>query len=123
MLPLPPSPPPPFNPPSVKITSRVSNLDALPNVSEEERTVASVLRTAGPRVAYVASVYNLPRRKRGRRRIRGIIISGSGRSKGDVPPPERQSLGSKSGFVMVNNGYLVTNFHVVKRAYDMKLVL
>ena len=56
----------------------------------------------------------------GRRRSR---IGCSGISKGGGPPPGSVSLGSTSGFVITEEGYVVTNFHIVERAYDMKFGL
>ena len=49
--------------------------------------------------------------------------SGSGRSKVGGPPPGSVSLGSGSGFVIAEDGDIVTNFYVVERAYNMTLLL
>ena len=49
--------------------------------------------------------------------------SGSGRSKVGGPPPGSVSLGSGSGFVIAEDGDIVTNFYVVERAYNMTLGL
>ena len=87
--------------------------------------MANVFRTSGPSIAYVTSNANSPRgtmRKR-RTRRRRRRSSGSGKSKCGSPPPRSILLGSESGFVVEEDGYIVANFHVMERAYDMKLGL
>lgn len=63
------------------------------DASPEERTVMNVFRRCSPSVAYVTSTSS-----------------------------NRRSLGSGSGFVVHPAGYLVTNFHVIERAYQMQQV-
>ena len=56
------------------------------------------------------------------RRGRESSKSGSSRSKRGVgPDPGSVSLGSGSAFVITEDRYVVTNFHVVERAYNMTL--
>ena len=55
---------------------------------------------------------------RGRERSK----SGRGRSKHSVGPATGiVSMGLGSGFVITEDGYVVTKFHAVERAYDMTL--
>ena len=55
--------------------------------------------------------------------MRRIRSSGSGRPKGVGPPPGIVFLGSGSGFVIAEDRYVVTSFHVLDRAYNMILGL
>ena len=52
-----------------------------------------------------------------------IIISGRGisRPKYGGTTPGRLLLGSVSVFFIAEDGYVVTNFHIVERAYNMTL--
>ena len=89
--------------------------------------MANVFWMAGISVAYVASIANTPRGMRGRRRRRrrrriGRRISGSDILKVEGPPPGSASIGSGSGLVISEDGYVLTNCHVPERAYDMTLV-
>ena len=77
------------------------------SLSEEERTVVGVVRSRGPSVAYVTSI--LPGSRGSGRR------SSSTSANSNLPPG--QSLGTGSGFVVEQDGYLVTNYHVIERAY------
>lgn len=81
-------------------------------LTEEERTVVRVFRDCGPSVAYVASFVDVGGGRRRRRPRRG----GGARATNDPPGT---SLGSGSGFVVESDGYVVTNYHVVQRAYDL----
>uniref|UniRef100_A0A7S4JMY6 PDZ domain-containing protein n=1 Tax=Odontella aurita TaxID=265563 RepID=A0A7S4JMY6_9STRA len=122
---------------------RASELDA--DLSAEERTTINVFRTCGPSVAYVTSVMNdrrrrSRRRRGGRRSGRSSIFGGrNGRSDDDDDRNERSSkkrrrgrdlvrpegspLGSGSGFVVTEDGYLVTNYHVVRQAHRANAAL
>ena len=88
--------------------------------------MANVFWMAGISVAYVASIANTPRGMRGRRRRRRKRIrrriSGSDILKVEGPPPGSASIGSGSGLVISEDGYVLTNCHVLERAYDMTLV-
>ena len=53
-------------------------------------------------------------------RIRSIV---SGRLKGGGPPIGSISLGSGSGLVISEEGYVATNFNAMERSYDMTLGL
>jgi len=76
---------------SVKSTTLDNELTA------EERSVVDVFRVAGPSVAYVTS---------------SLKPSNSRAVVGDT-----MSLGSGSSFLIAEDGYLVTNYHVIERAY------
>ena len=61
-----------------------------------------------------------PRGTGGRRRNRSRV---SGGPKGGGPHPWSVSIGFGSGFVVAEEGYVVTNFHVVERSYAILLGL
>ena len=84
-----------------------------------------VFFTSRPKVSYIASVANLPRGTSSiiRTSIRSNRIRGSVILKDGSPPPRSVSLGSGSGLVVTEDGYVVTNFHVVEIAYNIKLIL
>jgi len=79
-----------------------SNLDGL-KLSDDEKSTIGVYRMSSPSVAYVTSVM-LP--------LRGAA---------NVTSPQRglTGLGSGSGFVVDDDGYIITNYHVVQRAWEM----
>jgi S1-C subfamily serine protease len=113
-----------------------SELDA--NLEADERTVVGVVRRTERSVAYITSVWPLGdtittsnangnlfqrfRRRRQqqpppRRRRRDNDSSSSSQT---TPLPRGQNLGSGSGFVVHEDGYLVTNFHVIQQAYRIQ---
>jgi len=115
-----------------QIAVKASDLEA--DLSDEERTVIGVFRQCGPSVAYVTSVSksggsatSTGRRRRGRtplERRRGRKGTEDGQEgekerKDDGVLPNGVSLGSGSGFVVSDDGYIVTNYHVVQRAYQL----
>ena len=73
----------------------------------------------GPSVTYAAYIVNPPRGTRTRGRSRSV----SGISKVSDHPNKSFLLGSGSVFVISKERYIVTNFHVMKRAYNMTLLL
>ena len=95
-------------------------------LSPTDVAIANVFRMEGPSVVHVAFAPNPPRGTRtskNMRRGRERSKSGSDRSKRGVSPdPGSVSLGSRSVFVIIEDGYVVTNLHVVDRAYNMMLV-
>jgi S1-C subfamily serine protease len=77
-----------------------------------EKAVIRVVRRASPSVAFVTSIWpTTSAAPRQRRR------SPSNR---DTNLPPGQSLGSGSGFVVEADGYIVTNYHVIERAYRLQ---
>jgi S1-C subfamily serine protease len=100
-----------------------SQLDA--DLTADERTVVSVVRACGPSVAYVTSVLPLEldrqeqeqqeRTRPWRQRSNG----NNNRTSESNRLPRGPSLGSGSAFVVDENGYLVTNYHVIEGAYKM----
>jgi len=96
------------------------------DLSEEEKTIINVYRSVGPSVAFVTSTRRTGKRGGGKR-------SGLRRGKEDAESkendaqnntrqdikPDGTSLGSGSGFVVCSDGYLVTNYHVIERAFTI----
>lgn len=107
---------------SARIAVPASELDT--DLNRNERDVVSVVRNCGPSVAYVTSV--LPSNDNIRlsspyssRRRRRSPHSPQNQTNENVLP-RGQSLGSGSGFVIDSQGYVVTNFHVIERAYQLQ---
>lgn len=80
------------------------------NLTSSERSVTGVVRSVGPSVAFVLSVW--PAMTGSRRTPRPTSSTNS--------PPQGQSLGSGSGFLVESDGYVVTNYHVIERAYQIQ---
>ena len=113
---------------SSRIAVPASELDG--DLTTNERDVVSVVRSCGPSVAYVTSVLpfddndglvfsyggTTSRRRRGRNNRNNL----NQKNQTESMLPRGQSLGSGSGFVVDSNGYLVTNFHVIERAYQLQ---
>lgn len=79
------------------------------NLTSSERSITGVVRTVGPSVAFVTSVWpNMPGSRSRRRTTSSTSL------------PQGQSLGSGSGFVVESDGYVVTNYHVIERAYQIQ---
>lgn len=110
---------------AARIAVPASELDA--DLTDDERTVVSVVRSSGPSVAFVTSVLPFDTRTGERRRRRPYNqgrpqsppSSSSNNSSDPNSLPRGQSLGSGSGFLVDSEGYLVTNYHVVESAYQM----
>jgi len=73
-------------------------------LTSAERSITSVVRRCGPSVAFVTSVLPIATRQ-------STAVSNR--------PPQGRGLGSGSGFIIDANGYIVTNFHVIERAYQI----
>ena len=84
------------------------------DLSLEEKTTVRVVREAGPQVAFVTSVWPMPSSRQVTRRNRQRPTANNNNL------PQGQPLGSGSAFVVDARGYLVTNFHVVERAYQIQ---
>lgn len=97
------------------------------DLSEEEKTIINVYRAVGPSVAFVASFRNRQvapagsgssnADRRGRRR-RSTDQQRSQKDQKNIKP-DGTSLGSGSGFVVSEDGYVVSNYHVIERAYQL----
>lgn len=74
------------------------------DLSPDERSTVAVVRKNGPSVAFVTSLWPMP----------------SARRRPDSNLPPGQPLGSGSAFVVDSQGYLVTNYHVIERAYRIQ---
>ena len=81
----------------------------------DEKLTVRVVRNAGPSVAFVTSV--LPMDDARRRRTSPPGQSQQGQQKDTI---RGQPLGSGSAFVVDSEGYMVTNFHVIERAYQIQ---
>jgi len=81
------------------------------NLTASEKSVTGVVRKAGPSVAFVTSVW--PQGRRRRRRTAAEPKNGL---------PSGRSLGTGSGFVVEADGYVVTNYHVIERAYQLQMM-
>jgi len=126
------------------ITAKSSTLDE--NLTTGEKSVVNVVRTRGDSVAYVSS-YSLPRKRRSQRQQRQQRgrnrnqnekkAQKDNREQTQQPPRGSSGLGSGSAFfissnsaassndkgsagVNVSDGYLLTNYHVIERAYQMQ---
>lgn len=90
-----------FKVPATELESRLS---------DGERRNVQVARQAGPSVAFVTSIWP---RSNNTRATTGVVAT-----KTNLPPG--QGLGSGSAFVVDSDGYLVTNYHVIERAYQLQ---
>ena len=100
----------------VDVTVKATELDDSLGLSPEEKTVVNIHRLCSPSVVYVTSVLSSPlpsttRSRRGRK-----TTPEKQRQKNKLP--NGRSLGSGSGFVVDSEGYIVTNYHVIQRAYE-----
>jgi S1-C subfamily serine protease len=117
-----------------------SELDA--NLEADERTVVGVVRRTERSVAYITSIWPLdatsssnengnpfqrrqrrqqPRRRQKRRNDDDNNNNNNDSSSSETTPlPRGQNLGSGSGFLVHEDGYLVTNFHVIQQAYRIQ---
>lgn len=89
-------------------------------LSDGERTNVRVARQAGPSVAFVTSIWprgNNTTTTTASRNGNNNLDAGS--KKNNLPPG--QGLGSGSAFVVDADGYLVTNYHVIERAYQLQM--
>lgn len=120
---------------SVGVTVKATDLDDSLGLSPEERTVVNVHRVAASSVVYVTSVLKSSTsrgggsalRSKGRRRRRGKEKAPEqdegGSGEGQQKLPRGTALGSGSGFVVDSDGYIVTNYHVIQRAYESNQAL
>lgn len=84
------------------------------NLTAAEKSVTAVVRKASPSVAFVTSIWpEPPSRRRNRQRSEP-------RSNREQTLPPGRSLGTGSGFVVETDGYVITNYHVIERAYMLQ---
>ena len=99
------------------LTTKSSILDK--NLTNDERSVVNVVRLRGPSVAYVTS-YAIPTTTTNNNNNNNNQNNKNNKKSQSVP---RQStpLGSGSAFaISSDDGYFVTNYHVIERAYKMQ---
>mmetsp|Transcript_43758 Transcript_43758/g.106121 ORF Transcript_43758/g.106121 Transcript_43758/m.106121 type:complete len:522 (+) Transcript_43758:2152-3717(+) len=97
------------------------------DLTPAERSVTSVVRNCGPAVAFITSVLPEPasnnnnnnNNRRRRRRAPSPPNDDDSTGNNNSPAPG-ESLGSGSGFVVAQDGYLATNYHVIERAYTVR---
>lgn len=93
-------------------TIAVSSDELEKNLTMAERSVTSVVRKAAPSVAFITSLWpEAPRRRPNRKKTEP-------RRENSLPPG--RNLGTGSGFVVETDGYIITNYHVVERAYVLQ---
>lgn len=111
---------------SSKVTMPSAELDDMMGLTSNERTVVNVHRVASQSVVYVTSVLKTSdanrrqlKRRRGISRARQPKDDGDQAKEGGMQKlPQGTLLGSGSGFVVDADGYIVTNYHVIQRAYE-----
>lgn len=87
------------------------------NLTNDERSIVNIVRSRSPSVACV-SCYSVPT-------SRGAAVTTMRKSKNSNKPPKEPpmgsvSLGSGSAFAISSDGYLLTNYHVIQRAYQIQ---
>jgi S1-C subfamily serine protease len=99
------------------VTIRASDLDDALGLTPEERAVVNVHRVCSKSVVYVTSVL----RPMGSRRRAGTNDDDIQKKQPSLP--RGTALGSGSGFVVDPAGYIVTNYHVIQRAYESNQII
>jgi len=115
------------------LTVKASELDESLGLTDDEKNVVNVHRVCSPSVVYVTSVLqSMGSGSSSKRSSRRQSSRRWGRRKEDKTPkqeedkgndtkqqlPRGNNLGSGSGFVIDSFGYIVTNYHVIQRAYE-----
>lgn len=102
------------------VAIRASDLDDALGLTPEERAVVNVHRVCSKSVVYVTSVLKPmgSRRRAGTRRKENDEVQEKQQSL-----PRGTALGSGSGFVVDPAGYIVTNYHVIQRAYESNQII
>jgi S1-C subfamily serine protease len=100
------------------VTIRASDLDDALGLTPEERAVVNVHRVCSKSVVYVTSVLRpMESRRRAGTNDDEVI------QKKQPSLPRGTALGSGSGFVVDPAGYIVTNYHVIQRAYESNQII
>lgn len=120
------------------LTMKASELDDSLGLTQDEKNVVNVHRICSPSVVYVTSVLkSMGSGSSSNRSSRRQSSRRWGRRKEDKTPkqeedkgndtkqqlPRGNNLGSGSGFIIDSSGYIVTNYHVIQRAYEANDVL
>ena len=118
------------------LTVKASEFDESLGLTVDEKNVVNVHRVCSPSVVYVTSVLKpMGSDSSSKRSSRRQSSRRWGRRKEDKKPkqneeeedkgndtkqqlPRGNNLGSGSGFVIDSSGYIVTNYHVIQRAYE-----
>mmetsp|Transcript_8809 Transcript_8809/g.16382 ORF Transcript_8809/g.16382 Transcript_8809/m.16382 type:complete len:575 (-) Transcript_8809:141-1865(-) len=114
------------------VAVRAADLDDSLGLTPDERTVVNVHRVCKDSVVYVTSVRKINSnrsvdggRRRRRRRLRSDRWQQREKEESEEEPEEQRralpkgiALGSGSGFVVDSEGYIITNYHVIQRAYE-----
>ncbi|KAG7339641.1 trypsin-like peptidase domain containing protein [Nitzschia inconspicua] len=101
---------------TVPLFAIITSVDELEkDLTPSERSVTAVVRQASPSIAFVTSVWpgmasSTPTTRR----------RNNNNNNNNNRTPSGQSLGSGSGFVVSQDGYICTNFHVIERAYTLQ---
>merc|ERR1712194_236183 len=110
---------------SATLTVKATDFDDSLNLSREERTVVNVHRVCKDSVVYVTSVLSQGDIRSSNRSKRWQRRRNKAKEKNDEDQQQKQqrlpkgvALGSGSGFVIDAEGYIVTNYHVIQRAYE-----
>lgn len=92
------------------------------DLNDAEKTVVAVVRQSRPSVAYVTSVWPVLRNDDAddQRCCWGQSTLRQRRRRNGNNVPLGQRLGSGSGFVVDERGYVVTNYHVIEQAYRIQ---
>lgn len=88
-------------------------------LTDEEKTIIRVFRQCGPSVAFVTSFLTTPNTSNNRSNRNNRDNNNNRKGENNRPPNTGRSLGSGSGFIVDKDGYLVTNYHVIQRAYEL----
>lgn len=95
---------------------------SIANLNEQEKQNVAIYQQCSPSVAYVTSIM---RRSRGRRQRqprrnrRQPNDNNDNNENNENPLRNGMTLGSGSGFVVREDGYIVTNYHVIQSAWNM----
>lgn len=109
---------------ALDVAVKATELDESLGLSPAERTVVNIHRVCSPSVVYVTSVLsNSPSERRRRGGEKKITEENHSQERSSNKLPNGMSLGSGSGFVVDSEGYIVTNYHVVQRAYESNQAL
>jgi S1-C subfamily serine protease len=110
--------------PDAVIATKSSILDK--DLTSDERSVVNTVRRRAPSVAYVTSYSIPPTSSQGssafrRRRQDKSGDKNNSKDKETIPPARSTPLGSGSAFaISSSDGYFMTNYHVIERAYEMQ---